>query len=400
MRVCVIGAGFAGLSAAERFPRGGGDVIFVEAPRGRRACLVGASGRRRPRRARRRVHHRRIRADRGSTAARLRIELDGMGINYPDRELRPGPGPDAGTLLRGAEAAAAASARPASAPPPASPSPAPSSIRGPRGARAAAAERPRPSVRCLDGDVSTKVDLPDRAVETRRVRGGNQRLATALAARLPRRADPGSRSGRSPAKADGVRAARRRPRICRGSMRGRGALFAVGEIGFEPGLPEAVESELNSIPMSSAAKLAVELRRPESPRAVMSVPGRFWAWTTPCDQVGGRVVGSWAGAQPVLDDLSVRSRPGSLARSAAGALARAGDGRRVGAAHRLGRRLLVQGRLLGPPQLRAGTAYGGIAPRGFRRRAHGGRVVGNDGGRVAERPPSGERRPGPGELRR
>jgi monoamine oxidase len=63
--------------------------------------------------------------------------------------------------------------------------------------------------------------------------------------------------------------------------------------------------------MSTAAKLAVPLRVPLAPRAVMSATGRFWAWTTPVDEVGGGVVGAWAGAAPVLAALGVR--PGTPA---------------------------------------------------------------------------------------
>ena len=34
--------------------------------------------------------------------------------------------------------------------------------------------------------------------------------------------------------------------------------------------------------------------------AIMSTADRFWAYTTPCDEVGGTVVGSWIGGAPVL----------------------------------------------------------------------------------------------------
>jgi hypothetical protein len=58
--------------------------------------------------------------------------------------------------------------------------------------------------------------------------------------------------------------------------------------------------------MSTAAKLAVSLGEPVGADAVMSVPGRWWAYTTPCDGIGGRTLGAWAGAAPVVDLVGAR----------------------------------------------------------------------------------------------
>ena len=110
----IVGAGFAGLTAAERLAAAGREVVVCEA-----RDRVGG-----------RVWSQRLPAadgpagliERGgefitggydlteATAARLGLGLDGMAINYPDRELRPGPGPAPAALLAGAEAAAAAAA--------------------------------------------------------------------------------------------------------------------------------------------------------------------------------------------------------------------------------------------------------------------------------------------------
>ena len=108
-RIAVVGAGFAGLAAAERLAGAGREVVVLDA----RDRIGG------------RVWSQELPGggliERGGefitggydateeTAARLGIALDGMAINYPDRELRPGPGPDADALLGGAVAAAAAS---------------------------------------------------------------------------------------------------------------------------------------------------------------------------------------------------------------------------------------------------------------------------------------------------
>ena len=87
MKVCVIGAGLAGLAAAESLARSGADVIVLE-----RNDRIGG-----------RVWSERLPngglVERGgefittgydtteAVASRLALALDGMGIRYPDREL-------------------------------------------------------------------------------------------------------------------------------------------------------------------------------------------------------------------------------------------------------------------------------------------------------------------------
>jgi monoamine oxidase len=65
------------------------------------------------------------------------------------------------------------------------------------------------------------------------------------------------------------------------------------------------------MPMSVAAKLSVPLTEHVASDAIMSVPGRFWAYTTPCDQVGVASVSSWAGAAPVVDALGAAAGSGT-----------------------------------------------------------------------------------------
>lgn len=78
---------------------------------------------------------------------------------------------------------------------------------------------------------------------------------------------------------------------------------------FDPPLPAATAEALGAVRMSIAAKLAVPLHSRAPADAVMSVPGRFWAYATPCDEIGGRTIGSWAGSAPVVSALEATDGP-------------------------------------------------------------------------------------------
>jgi monoamine oxidase len=305
-RVCVVGAGFAGLAAADALQRAGADVVVLEAQ-----DRVGG-----------RVWSQRLAGgglvERGgefitagydatvALAGRLGLPLDGMGIRYPDRELHPDPGLHRDALRAAGTAVVRAAARAPSASAAAVlgstvADPAIRELFAARVQSAAAFPFDRLQARWL-ADVPALLD----DAETRRVRGGNQRIAAALAASLAPRVTLGARVRAIRHGAAGVRVA-----TTRGEVAADACVVAVPcplvlELAFEPALPEAVRAALAAIPMSTAAKLAVPLARPAAPRALMSVPDRFWAWTTPCDEVGGRVAGSWAGSAPVLDALAVR----------------------------------------------------------------------------------------------
>ncbi len=301
MRVCVVGAGFAGLAAADALAREGADVVVLEAADrtgGRVWSEPFADGV----------------VERGGEfvtsgydvmaelVERFGLHLDGMGITYPDRELEPDPGLDREAVQPAAEEVARVAA---AAPDDPAPEVLAAAVEDPA-IRELFASRVQSAVAYpfehLEGRWLTKVTSLIESGETRRVRGGNQRLAEVLAAALPR----------APVLAAAVRGIHHDATGVR-VLTGGGQVEAdacvvtvpcslVGEIAFEPALPAEVEAELRSIPMSTAAKLAVGLRRPVPARAVMSVPHRFWAWTTPADQVAG----SWAGAQPVVAGLGAQ----------------------------------------------------------------------------------------------
>ena len=309
-RVLVVGAGFAGLAAAERLVATGREVIVLEA-RDRVGGRVWSEE----------LPNGAI-VERGGefitggydeterTAVRLGIGLAGMGINYPDRELRPDPGPDTAALRSGAEAAAAASIE---APAGTAAHAVLAGAVGDDGVRDVLAARLQSALAhpftALDARFLVHLPYLVDAAETRRLAGGNQRIAEALAARLPdpvrtgaavlelRRGDGGVR-----ALGDGVDVT---AAACVVAI----PLALLSELRFDPPLPAPQAAAIAAIPTSRAAKLAVPLRAPVPARALMSAGRRFWAWTTPSDGAGGRVANAWAGAGPTLEALDIGAGP-------------------------------------------------------------------------------------------
>lgn len=313
-RAVVVGAGFAGLAAAERLATAGIEVVVLEARErvgGRvwSAELAGGI------------------VERGGelitggydeterAAARLGIACAGMGINYPDRELHPGPGPDPDSLRSGAgEAAAAAAATPDA--------PAAVVLAGAvddGAVRDVLAMRLQSALahplEALDARFLAHLPHLVATAEARRLEGGNQGLAKALADRLP---DP-VRTGSA---VRGIRSEGGTVRVVGEGfeLEGDACIVAIplallSELRFDPPLPDRQAEAIAAIATSRAAKLAVPLRSPHAPRALMSAGDSFWAWTTPCDGTGGRIANAWAGAEPVLERLAVGAGPaGWLAR--------------------------------------------------------------------------------------
>jgi monoamine oxidase len=298
-RVAVVGAGFAGLAAAQTLRRAGVDVVVLEAldrVGGRVWSDTLPSG---------------AVIERGGEfvtrgydtleryVTELGLELRGMGIHYPERRLVPDPG-----LVRSDVVAAAE-----------------------RVERAARAEPRRAAVEVLRETVSDD-DLREllaarvqssRAqaieeldarflldvtaliddTETRRVEGGNQLLAERLAGRLEHLILNDKVRGVSAA-GDGVRVA-----TAYGELEADACVVAVSASAVRE-LALAAPPGYVDVRMSTAAKLSVSLRAPVEADAVMSVTGRWWAYTTRSDGVGGRTLGAWAGAAPVVDHVGAR----------------------------------------------------------------------------------------------
>jgi monoamine oxidase len=310
VRVVVIGAGFAGLTAAHALRAAGTEVVVLEA-------LDRVGGR---------VWTDRLPnggvIERGAEfvtrgyetmeryVGELGLELQEMGIRYPERRVVPDPGLDREAVLAAVDAVE----------------------------RAARSDPARPALDVLveavaDEDVHAllasrlqsahgyPVDeleaafLTDLAAlvddhETRRIAGGNQLLAVRLAERLGDAVHLGEPARRVADLGERVAVSTET-----GVMEADACIVAVPapavlRLELDPPLPPVLADAYAGLRISTAAKLAVPLAEPAEPDAAMSAAGRWWAYTTRCDGVGGRTVRAWAGSAPVVELVGARHGPG------------------------------------------------------------------------------------------
>ena len=312
MRAVVVGAGFAGLAAADRLRERGAEVTVLEA-----RDRVGG-----------RVCSRRLENGAvielgaefilpGNTlviemAERFGLEIADKGMRYGRREPRGGAAVDPAALERAVTVIGAALEG-----------------RGGSGRESAASLLARleidPAAReAVLARVEISSAAPAETVPATDLAGvayigdepasslaaGNQGLAEALASPLRpalRLSEPvgGVAYGR-----DGMRIA-----TMAGEVEADVCIVAVPaplatEISFEPAVPEPVGAALRGIAYGQAAKLLVPLRSAVEPSAVLSVPERYWAWTATGE--GGRpmaVVSCFGGSEPALRDLGVAAGP-------------------------------------------------------------------------------------------
>jgi monoamine oxidase len=327
-RVCVLGAGFAGLAAAAALADGGLEPLVLEA-----RDRVGG-----------RVHSRRL--DNGAvvelgaefvehdqqtllaTARRLGLAMAPTGMAYGDREPRGGLGTDRATVL--AEVArlprllAERSGRPAGGgggpgtPGPPGPGRSVAEVLAELpldpGAREAIAARLQVSAaqpaRQLSAAVLGHAGSSFSTRESLRVAGGNQQLALGLAGRLSGAVHLGVPVRAVTWSERGVRVATAGAELDAEACVLAVPASVIGRIRFDPPLPAWKAEALDRVVYGHAAKLFVPLRRVPDPSAVLSVPDHYWTWTARgADGTVQPVVSAFAGSAPALAALEVTDGP-------------------------------------------------------------------------------------------
>jgi predicted NAD/FAD-dependent oxidoreductase len=299
VRVAVIGAGFAGLAAAERLAAKHHEVVVLEARDrvgGRVWSQTLANG---------------TPVEMGAefitegyevlpaTASRLGIEQVPMGISFGDREPRGGGRVDRAQLLAdGERVAAAVEAGEGDGLTVTELLDRLSIAQGSRELIACrvAVSYAHPAERIEAGAVRDVAHLFDQ-VETHRLAGGNDGIARALARGLDVRCSSPVTAVEHDA--DGV--------VIDGELRAHACVIAVPAhvpLEFRPALPQWKIEALRRVVYGQAAKLFAPLQEPAQPSAVMSVPGRFWTWTATGED--GSVlpaVNAFAGSGPAVSQL-------------------------------------------------------------------------------------------------
>jgi monoamine oxidase len=313
MRAVVVGAGLAGLAAADELRRRGVEVLVLEA-----RDRVGG-----------RVWSRRLASGAvvelgaefvlpGNAAVRALAERFGLGLwtkgmYYGVREPRGGIGVDPETLhdalaaVERALRARTAQAEPLSAA---------EFLAGldlDAGAREAITAR-------LEVSSATTADRVEATVlagiaahaaeESPSVAGGNQRLALCLAEGLGDAVRVSSSVERVEWSGQGVQVRAGEAVLAADACVLAVPASVIGEIDFEPAMPERARQAYENVTYGHAAKLFVPLLGTPPPSAVLSVPERYWTWTATGE--GDRVqpvVHAFAGSTPALERLRVSEGP-------------------------------------------------------------------------------------------
>jgi monoamine oxidase len=320
VRAVVVGAGLAGLVAADELARSGVEVVVLEA-RSRVGGRVWSE--RLPNGAVVEMGAEFILP--GNTAIRELAERFGLGLwdkgmRYGRRDPKGGIGTTHEELAAAMETAERELARRTSTQESAEGFL--DSIDIPAGAREAIMARVE--ISCANtadrvaaaglGGVAHIDDEPSPGIA-----GGNQRVPLALAEELGDavRLDEPVRAIRWDLAASGGEEASHGVRVATesGPVDADVAVVAVpasvlDEIELEPALPSEVAGPLRSVGYGHAAKLFVPLAAPAVPSAVMNVPDRYWTWTATGDDETQPVVSAFAGSKPALEALAVHEGPG------------------------------------------------------------------------------------------
>jgi monoamine oxidase len=318
-RVCVIGAGFAGLAAAVALAEGGLEPLVLEARE-----RVGG-----------RVHSRRlangavvelgaefVEADHETlvaAAARLGLAMAPAGMAYGDRDPRGGLGTDRATVLAEVARLRDLLATPDLLGPGRSVAEVLDELPLDPAAREAIAARLQVSTGQPVGELAaTVLGHAGSSFSTReslRVAGGNQRIALRLAERLPGAVHLGVPVQAVSWSGPGARVA-----VEGAELDAEACLLAVpasviGRIRFDPPLPDWKAGALGRVAYGHAAKLFVPLRQVPPASAVLSVPDHYWTWTARgADGAVQPVVSAFAGSAPALAALEVTAGPATWRR--------------------------------------------------------------------------------------
>ena len=307
MRVVVVGAGLAGLAAAEGLVRAGVEVVVLEARDrvgGRVWSTTIANG---------------AIVELGAefvlpghdvvreTCARLGLELADKRMLYGDREPR-GVAVDAAQLHFGVEAVRAAlecarrSRRRASTPRASS-----------TGSTSQPAVRETIRSRAEVSCAATADRFPASALahvaaisprrRARRCVGGNQLIALRLAEELGSAVRLGTVVERVAWDDAGVRVSAGGAEVEADRVVLAVPASVVGRIVFEPALPPPLADACSAVSYGNAAKLFVPLRSAPPPSAVLSVPERYWTWTAAAGAGVQPVLHAFAGSAPALAAL-------------------------------------------------------------------------------------------------
>jgi monoamine oxidase len=338
VRAVVVGAGLAGLVAADELAHGGVEVVVLEA-----RSRVGG-----------RVWSRELPNGAvvemgaefilpGNTAIRELVDRFGLGLwdkgmRYGHRDPRGGIGTtheELAAAVAEAERALAAAGRGGSTAGGAATARASArtflgSLDIPAGAREAIVARVEISSansadRVAAVDLAGIAHIDDEPAPS--IAGGNQRLPLALAEELggavhldspvrtiawsdgDSRAEP-TESRPWPPSAGGVRVSTGDAELDADVAVVAVPASVLDRIAFDPPLPEALSSALGLVEYGHAAKLFVPLRMPAPPSAVMSVPDRYWTWTaTGANGEPQPVVSAFSGSKPALEALELEAGP-------------------------------------------------------------------------------------------
>jgi monoamine oxidase len=323
MRVVIAGAGFAGLMAADRIARSGHEVVVLEA-RDRVGGRVWS--------AELLPGDPRTVIERGAefvldgydvmrmVLSDLGLDLADTGMSYYEREPRGAQEPvSVSEVTQCAQVVAEAAAE---APPGTSLAELTSGWHGSRAALAAFLSRVE-TTNGMPADRLSAASVAGIASELAwrpswRVAGGNQQLATGLAAQLGASVHLGSPVRSVEHDEDGVRV-----RTGDGEVAAAAAIVAVPlavqrELAFAPALPGYLRAVWERAGLAHNAKLHLPLTAPAEASAVQSVPGRYWTWTaTDASAQVQPVLHAFAGSESCLAALELGDGPASWASHAA-----------------------------------------------------------------------------------